>query len=116
MLMLCTEKEEGLQRYNPLVVFNPVQALTSDNLLSGSGSLDSVAAPSSLESSCTVVLFARGGSRGVRVLSHVPSQGFDTLAEDFNHALLLLLLGGLGAGVLVLKSLHTRNTLRRLWL
>lgn len=110
------EKEEGLARYNPFIIFNPIQSLTGNSSLEGSGALQAISAPSARESTCTVLLYGLGGSRGVRLLTHTPSQGFDTLAEDFNYALLLLLLTGLAACVALLRVMHVKNTLRRLWL
>jgi hypothetical protein len=110
------EKEEGLQRYLPMVALQPTQSLTGAKALEGSGVLRAVAAPSNLESTCTVLLFAQAGSRGVAVLTHMPAQGFDTLAPDFNRPLLLLLLSALAVCVLALRYLHAQNTLRTLWL
>eukprot|EP00981_Chlorochromonas_danica_P005417 scaffold1091_cov164-Ochromonas_danica.AAC.40 len=112
----AAEKEEGLLRYSPYLLLNPVQSLTGPLGMEGTGSLHALTTPSVLESTCTVVLFSLFGSRGIRVLTHVPSGGFDTLATDFNASLLVLLLSGLAVAVLVLRNLYLKNTLRKLWL
>ena len=44
-----------------------------------------------------------------------PSQGFDVLASDFNHPLLILLLVLLAFGVYALKRIHVAKTLKQSW-
>ena len=44
-----------------------------------------------------------------------PSQGFDVLASDFNHPLLIFLLLMLAFGVFALKRIHVAKTLKQSW-
>lgn len=44
-----------------------------------------------------------------------PSQGFDVLASDFNHPLLIFLLLVLFLGVMALKRVHVTKTLKQSW-
>ena len=46
---------------------------------------------------------------------HTPSGAFDLIAEDFNYALLLLLLAGLAVGALLLRTAAKRKNLDIQW-
>ncbi len=113
---LRSEKEEGLQKYNPFLFLSPYTALTFDYALNegarGPGHIMSAAA--GLESSCQVVSFG-GDGVDLQVNRAMPSQGFDMLASDFNHALLVAILGALGAAVLVLRRMHQRKQIGAIW-
>jgi hypothetical protein len=72
------------------------------------------AAPCNLESNSGV--FAIVKNNGIIMSQVAPSGGFDMLSEDFNHVALLGLIGLLGAAVVMLRNLHVRSSLSRLWL
>ncbi len=109
-----SEKEEGLAKYSPFLVLSPVTALTYNYALAGRGAARIVSAASNLESSSLVLSFG-GGSLDLHLNRALPSQGFDLLASDFNHALLLSILSALGGAVLVLRRMHQRKHLGAVW-
>lgn len=111
---LYPEKEEGLMKYNPFLVFNPqMSSLTYNYQLLGHGVSHIVSAPSRLESSSLVLSF--GNSVDIHLNRALPSQGFDMLASDFNYTLLVTILVGLGLVVMVLRRMHQKKHLSTLW-
>lgn len=105
------EKEEGLYQYNPFVHFNPLTSVTYDNAIEG-GIQKIVSSPTRLESTSLVLSF---GGLDVHFNRVMPSQGFDSLASDFNHPLLLLILASLAVAVYMLKTLSYNKTLNQNW-
>lgn len=111
-----TEKEEGLLKYNPFVALSPQSAVTL-NYAMHTGATKLLSAPSRIESTCVVFAYASDcASLDYQFNSRVaPSQGFDRLADDFNHPLLLLILLALAATVLWLRGMHLRKELNASW-
>lgn len=110
-----SEKEEGLHRYNAFLSMIPFNAVTLDYTLHLGAVTRSprlLSAPSRLESSSVLLSF---GGLDVHVGRVMPSGGFDLLASDFNHALLLMVLGGLSLGVFLLRRAHKKKQLATLW-
>lgn len=119
-----TEKQEGLLRYSPYIMFNPFQAVTLNYNLPGGPVHNMISVPSSLES--TALVFSFGGcshqSTGGRCSTldyHanrvMPSQTFDMLASDFNYELLVLILLGLAIGVMMLQRAKKSKLLYSNW-
>jgi hypothetical protein len=100
-------------RYSPYVVLGPLSALTRNYSVgweAGEGGLDTiVTSPVRLESSALVFSFSsRGdGLAGCHLAAVMPSQGFDQLAPDFNHGLLVLILVGLAAIVVAMRKVRS---------
>lgn len=107
------EKEEGLTKYNPFLVLNPYSALTHNYTLLGPGATQIVSTPSALESTSLVLSF--GGGVDFHVNRALPSQGFDMLSSDFNHALLVVILLALAATVWFLRRMHQKKQMRTIW-
>ena len=109
-----TEKQEGLQKYNPFLLLDAQSsAITLNYSLSG-GPSSIESAPSSLES--TSLVFSFGGNCIDFHLSRVlPSRGFDTLPSNFNHSLLLFILAALVVAVLFLRRINKNKRLSQLW-
>lgn len=108
------EKEEGLSRYSPLLMWMPPM------LISGSAPLPSTAegyniqtAGGYMESESLLLVHAIGGD--LLLTKTTPSQGFDTLSADFNYAMLVALIAALGGAVSFLRHMHNKVTLNRLW-
>lgn len=72
-----------------------------------------VSAAARLESKSLVVGFGPGSNLFIKTIT--PSQGFDTLADDFNYTLLIALVGGLAVLVYILHIISAKVTLQRLW-
>ena len=100
-------------RYSPYVILNPLSALTHNYSVGwegGEGGLDQIlTSPVRLESSALVFSFSsRGdGLAGCHLAAVMPSQGFDQLAPDFNHGLLVLILVGLAAVVVAMREVRS---------
>jgi len=103
------ELDEGLHPYTPFVLLKPRSIITHTRQLIGLTNL--FVTPAKLES--TTLVFAAGVD--VYAARYTPSGAFDLLADDFNHALLLLLLLGLGTGALLLRAAAKRKSLNLLW-
>ncbi|KAJ8601198.1 hypothetical protein CTAYLR_003237 [Chrysophaeum taylorii] len=103
------ELDEGLYPYTPFIPLKPKAIITYSKTLLGLNHIWST--PTKLEST-TLVLAAGVDVYGV---PHKPSGGFDILADDFNYALLLLLLLGLFAGALILRAAANRKNLALHW-
>ncbi len=108
-----SEKEEGLAKYNPFLVLSPFTALTFNSTLSGQGPSRIVSAATNLESTSLVLSFGNGVD--MHLNRALPSQGFDLLASDFNHALLVVILSVLALAVLMLRRAHMKKHLGALW-
>ena len=65
-----------------------------------------------LESTSLVLVF---GGIDIYFSRISPSQGFDVLASDFNHPLLIFLLLILALGIFALKRVHVAKTLKQSW-
>lgn len=103
------ELEEGLVPYTPFLPVKPKSVITYTKTILG---LERIFATSTKLESTTLV-FATGID--VHSARYTPSGGFDLLADDFNHALLLLLLLGLGTAALVLRAMANRKSLALNW-
>lgn len=108
------EKEEGLTRYQPTLLFNPQNYLTLDEemYLTHASKVLVVSAATRLEST-SLVLTVWGLDVHVNIAT--PSQGFDSLASDFNRVLLSVILLALAAIVLVLRRYAQRKQLLAMW-
>lgn len=112
ILWILTEKEEGLVRYHPVLPLSPFSSITKTfSVAHGSAKLLSV--PSSYESKCFILIAGYGSDFFVGTVT--PSNGFDTLATDFNHPALITLISGLFVGVFTLRALFLRTSLKRIW-
>jgi len=78
-----------------------------------SNDLQVISASSKLESRSLIVSYGVGCDVFIKTI--IPSQGFDTLSEDFNYLLLIALIGGLAGVVFVLYIASAKVTLQRLW-
>jgi len=107
------EKEDGLIKYFPYIFLPATAVISSNNSISLSGDLQVISAASRLESKSLVVGYGMGSDLFVKTIT--PSQGFDTLSEDFNYSLLILLIVGLGSLVFGLYIASAKVTLQRLW-
>mmetsp|Transcript_16375 Transcript_16375/g.15694 ORF Transcript_16375/g.15694 Transcript_16375/m.15694 type:complete len:1227 (-) Transcript_16375:96-3776(-) len=105
------EKEEGLFQYNPFIHIMPQQALTQDSRVAGEA-VHVLTASVRLESTSLVLVF---GGLDIFFTRASPSQGFDVLASDFNHPLLIFLLLILAIAVLGLRNIHNSKTLKQSW-
>jgi hypothetical protein len=105
------EKAEGLTQYIPFVQLSPVQAVTLDVLVGG-GVSTVVTSATHLESTTLVLCVGGTDLFFNRVQS---SGGFDQLASDFNHTLLVLILSGIAVLVYVLRSMYQRKTMATNW-
>ena len=47
---------------------------------------------------------------------HTPSGAFDLIADDFNYALLVLLLGAMAAGSIMLRRAAAAKNLSLMWI
>ena len=105
------EREEGLAMYHPFILLQP-QATVTYNYELGRGPRGIVSAPARLESSSLVFSFGKPDIHFSRVN---PSGGFDLLASDFNHEMLVALLLLLAAIVYVLRSLSRSLAMKQAW-
>jgi hypothetical protein len=95
------------------VFLPPTAAITSNESITSSGQVHVVSAAARLESKSLVVGFGSGSNLFIKTIT--PSQGFDTLADDFNYTLLIALVGGLAVLVYILHIISAKVTLQRLW-
>ncbi len=109
---MLIEKEEGLQRYSPILGMSPFASLVKNRTIENNNMILSTA-PCNMESKSSILAIAKNG--GLIVGEVAASGGFDMLSEDFNHQALVGLICLLGAGVVFLRKLHVRSSLSRLW-
>lgn len=96
------------------MTLNPLSTTTLNYALQH-GATRLLSSSSRVESTSVVLAFG-DDTLDLQCNSHVtPSQGFDRLAADFNHPLLLTILGGLGLAVLWLRSMHLKKELHSHW-
>jgi hypothetical protein len=127
------EKEEGLQKYSPGLFFLPQNYLTLDEELFGNeiwGSKVIIVSEETRLESTSLILTYWGLDLHLNIA--MPSQGFvclifstpflllllirfDSLASDFNYALLALILFALGAVVLILRYYAQKKQLLSMW-
>lgn len=100
-------------RYSPFVTLMPLGALTHNYTLGG-GVGRIVSSPSLLESSSLVLSFG-GAAVDLHLNRVMPSQDFDLLSSDFNHALLVAILTALASLVLLLRNMQRRKHLSTVW-
>jgi hypothetical protein len=111
----ASEREEGLMRYGPIFPFLPQMTLTMENNLRPTGRYPTktLSAPSYLESAALV--FVYGPHNDVLFTSVTPSQGFDTLSATFDYTALVGLISLLFVAVMILRRMHRKTTLKRMW-
>lgn len=104
-------REEG----QVVVEYAPELPILSEGIINYNQTLyrikDIYTAPSGLESTCFV--FATGLDLFYTRLA--PSKTFDMLKEDFDYALICLVLGALLIGTVVSKKLAAKKTLKQAW-
>ena len=104
------ELQEGLAPYRPFVPLIPRQMVSHTLTIVGFKNIyatDSKLESTSLVLACGVDLF---GAR------HTPSGAFDLIADDFNYALLVLLLGAMAAGSIMLSARAAAKNLSLMWI
>jgi hypothetical protein len=104
------ELQEGLAPYRPFVPLIPRQMVSHTLTIVGLKNIyatDSKLESTSLVLACGVDLF---GAR------HTPSGAFDLIADDFNYALLVLLLGAMAAGSIMLRRAAAAKNLSLMWI
>ena len=103
------ELDEGLRPYAPFVPLAPRSVVTYDQQILKLSAI--YATDAKLESTSLVL------ATGVDVFGcrHTPSGAFDLIADDFNYALLLLLLLGLSVGALLLRKAAQAKNLAIQW-
>lgn len=116
---MCTEKEEGLVTYSPLLSLSPTQSLVKTHRThvlthTAQSAVSLAVAPTERESRCVVLGVAREGAVWASEVS--ASQDFDTLSQDFAHGALLALIALLAGCVVVLRQWTATSALKRLWL
>eukprot|EP01033_Poteriospumella_lacustris_P011214 gene11214-7976_t len=111
----AAEKEEGLMRYGPIFPLMPQSTVTMEQGLRPTSRypIQTLSAPSYLESEALIFIY--GCFNDVLFTSVTPSQGFDTLSANFNYTALVGLITLLFVAVMVLRRMHRRTTLKRLW-
>jgi len=109
------EKEEGLTQYSPFVWLNPLSFVTLDESVRGSeiGGKTVLASSSTRLESTSLVFSAWGLDAYFNRVT--PSQGFDSLASDFNYTLLVLILGALTGAVYIARGAVERKKLQSTW-
>jgi hypothetical protein len=113
MFLFVVEKEEGLQRYSPLLPISPLNSIVKDlsiphsSLLLSSGVAD-------LESKSIVIGIAAGNAIVIGEIA--ASGGFDTLSDDFNHPALIGLILLLATAVIALRQWNNSSSLKRIWM
>ncbi len=104
------ELQEGLSPYRPFVPLVPRQMVSHTRTIVGLKNIyatDSKLESTSLVLACGVDLF---GAR------HTPSGAFDLIADDFNYALLVLLLGAMSMGMIMLRRAAAAKNLSLMWI
>lgn len=111
----AAEKEEGLMRYGPIFPLMPQSTVTMEQGLRPTSRYptQTLSAPSYLESEALIFIY--GCFNDVLFTSVTPSQGFDTLSANFNYTALVGLITLLFVGVMILRRMHRRTTLKRMW-
>jgi hypothetical protein len=114
------EKEEGLMRYNAYVEISPMMSLTKAQRLYHTATATTTAtaqkiisAPGYLESESIIMVYGIG--HDLLYTTVRPSQGFDTLSADFNYTMLISVIVALAGAVMMLRNIHNREVLKRLW-
>ena len=105
------EKEEGLQQYQPYVVFPPVNMITYNYTLRGP-IIAIHSYPTMLESTSIVFATTKNGIYCNRIQ---PSQGFDAMPSDFNAPLLILILIVMVIAIAMLRKVHKAKLLSSQW-
>lgn len=104
-------REEG----QVVVEYTPELPILTEGIINYNQTLyrikDIHTAPSGLESTCFV--FAHG--LDIFYTRVAPSKTFDMLKEDFDYALICLVLGALVVGTVVSKKLAAKKTLKQAW-
>ena len=103
------ELDEGLRPYAPFVPLAPRSVVTYDQQIL---KLSAIYATDAKLESTSLVLATGVDIFGCR---HTPSGAFDLIADDFNYALLLLLLLGLATGALLLRKAAQAKNLAIQW-
>ena len=103
------ELDEGLRPYAPFVPLAPRSVVTYDQQIL---KLNAIYATDAKLESTSLVLATGVDVFGCR---HTPSGAFDLIADDFNYALLLLLLLGLSVGALLLRKAAQAKNLAIQW-
>lgn len=109
-----SEKEEGLQKYHPIIFLNPQSYVTLDQAMArGYGPVLVASSPTQLEST-SAVFSVWGKDLYFNIVK--PSQNFDSLASDFNHVMLVLILSTLALVVFVMRRYAKNKQLKSSWM
>jgi len=105
-----TEKKEGLMQYSPLIPISPMHTSSYNNNIERVSSIISTAA--NLESQTLVLAY---GGPDIFFTRFAPSKSFDSLPENFNKLLLLLVMIALFVGLMKAKSMAGRKAVKFGW-
>jgi len=105
-----TEKKEGLMQYSPLIPISPMHTPSYSNNIERVSSIISTAA--NLESQTLVLAY---GGPDIFFTRFAPSKGFDSLPENFNKLLLLLVMIALFVGLMKAKSMAGGKAVKFSW-
>lgn len=108
---LQREKQEGLMQYSPFLFLSPSNSITFNETIATTHPINFHAAPSNLESTGSILVTGLD----VYFVRVKPSQEFDLLASDFNHPLLVLILGGMVIGLWYLREMSRAKALGSAW-
>lgn len=105
-----TEKEEGLMQYAPLLPMVPMQVESYWNVVENASLIISTAA--NLESQTCIL--ACGGP-DVFFTRFAPSREFDSLPENFNKLLIVIVVVGLFVVMNVIKKMGDKKNVKLFW-
>ncbi len=105
----AADKLEGLMPYHPHIPLATTSIVSYNQTVPNLRLIRSF--PAALESTSLVV----GCGIDVFYTRVLPSKRFDLLAEDFNHALLVLLLAAMLLAFVATSHLDRRETLKAMW-
>lgn len=110
MLVICV-CIQGLLQYQPFISLQPTNMVTYNYTLYGPvQAIHTI--PTALESSSMVFVT---NTNGIFVNHIRPSGGFDLMPTDFNHMLLLIVLGFMAVGVLTLRHYYRKKLMNSHW-
>jgi hypothetical protein len=105
-----TEKEEGLMQYAPLLPMVPMQVESYSNVVENASLIISTA--TNLESQTCILAV---GGPDVFFTRFAPSREFDSLPENFNKLLIVIVVVGLFVVMNVIKKMGDKKNIKLFW-